>query len=478
MALAMIASIGRLRASLASPALGGAARSLAAAAHGSVPRIGTLQAARELSVRSTRPIGLRLHLDLGVAALGRLRGSLVAPALGGVARLTTTSGGRLPPIPKLRTVIEVLSVHEQHARSMRPKDLSSCWNRLAKLVKSDAQQRKWLRDRLRREPTLLQPLLDATLQQLPRFEPWPLSNTTHGLATLVDKARLVVDEVTWERLAARSVESMGAFNPQDLANTAWAFAKTGQASPALFEAIVAASVPRLRDFKPQALANTAWSFATAGHASPALFEAIAAASVPRLRDFNPQNLANTAWAYAALDAPSAALFGDSRFVDGVVAVERAFSSAQLSQLHQWLLWHEERGEAWPRLPAPLAERCRAAFCAVEGAPSRLQRDVVRALSALGWQPREEVRTDQGYSLDAVVRVDGRDVGVEVDGPSHFVGREPTGATMLKRRQLRAAGWPLLAVPYWEWNELKGDAARQSEYLSKGVREVVAAAPAA
>ena len=437
----MIASIGRLRASLASPALGGAARSLAAAAHGSVPRIGTLQAARELSVRSTRPIGLRLHLDLGVAALGRLRGSLVAPALGGVARLTTTSGGRLPPIPKLRTVIEVLSVHEQHARSMRPKDLSSCWNRLAKLVKSDEQQRKWLRDRLRREPTLLQPLLDATLQQLPRFEPWPLSNTTHGLATLVDKARLVVDEVTWERLAARSVESMGAFNPQDLANTAWAFAKTGQASPALFEAI-------------------------------------AAASVPRLRDFNPQALANTAWAYAALDAPSAALFGDSRFVDGVVAVERAFSSAQLSQLHQWLLWHEERGEAWLRLPAPLAERCRAAFCAVEGAPSRLQRDVVRALSALGWQPREEVRTDQGYSLDAVVRVDGRDVGVEVDGPSHFVGREPTGATMLKRRQLRAAGWPLLAVPFWEWNELKGDAARQSEYLSKGVREVVAAAPAA
>ena len=48
---------------------------------------------------------------------------------------------------------------------------------------------------------------------------------------------------------------------------------------------------------------------------------------------------------------------------------------------------------------------------------------------------------------------GREVAVEVDGPSHFFGRTPTGATALKRRQLRAAGWALLPVPYWEWNAL-------------------------
>ena len=52
---------------------------------------------------------------------------------------------------------------------------------------------------------------------------------------------------------------------------------------------------------------------------------------------------------------------------------------------------------------------------------------------------------------------------EVDGPSHFCGRTPTGATALKRRQLRAAGWALLPVPYWEWNDLSSSSARQ-EYL--------------
>jgi len=56
-----------------------------------------------------------------------------------------------------------------------------------------------------------------------------------------------------------------------------------------------------------------------------------------------------------------------------------------------------------------------------------------------------------------------------------VGRTPTGATVLKRRQLRAAGWPLLPVPFWEWSALKTEAQRH-EYLSRGLAEAVSAAP--
>ena len=47
--------------------------------------------------------------------------------------------------------------------------------------------------------------------------------------------------------------------------------------------------------------------------------------------------------------------------------------------------------------------------------------------------------------------------------SHFCGRTPTGRTALKRRQLRAAGWALLPVPYWEWDVLGSKGAKQ-EYL--------------
>ena len=123
------------------------------------------------------------------------------------------------------------------------------------------------------------------------------------------------------------------------------------------------------------------------------------------------------------------------------------------------------GGARRRLAAAAArarpQRCRDAFCQEEGAPSRLQRDVAASLRALGLAPREEERTSQGYSLDAVVSHGGREVAVEVDGPSHFFGRTPNGATALKRRQLRAAGWALLPVPYWEWDALDSEDAKQA-----------------
>ena len=51
-----------------------------------------------------------------------------------------------------------------------------------------------------------------------------------------------------------------------------------------------------------------------------------------------------------------------------------------------------------------------------------------------------------------VRVRQRRAAPQVDGPSHFLGDSdvPTGATLLKRRQLRAFGWPLLSVAYFDF----------------------------
>ena len=58
----------------------------------------------------------------------------------------------------------------------------------------------------------------------------------------------------------------------------------------------------------------------------------------------------------------------------------------------------------------------------------------------------------GYSVDVVVRglADRPRLVVEVDGPSHFVGQRLNGSTQLKHRLLRAMGWEVLQVPYFEW----------------------------
>jgi hypothetical protein len=381
--------------------------------------------------------------------------------------------GAVPRIGEIESVEEVLRVHRQHSKVMRQMDVSACWNTLGKLVKRRPSERQWLRLKLRERPDVLQPLVDTTLAHLPRLKARPLANATHGLGAVSECVGFAADQRVWERLADRSLLLVDDLSSQAFSNIVYAFSKAGRSSPALFDAVAQEAQGRLHEFKPQALANTAWAYATLGHASPALFDAVAKAAQGRLHEFKSQDLANTAWAYATADVSSAALFGDRRFTESCATAD--LTGDQLCQLHQWQLWLEEHGHSWPPLPMPLAQRCRVAFCAGDGNPSRLQRSVAKVLAELKLSPREEVRTAQGYSLDAVVGIDGCDVAVEVDGPSHFVGRSrtPTGATALKRRQLRAAGWRLLPIPYWEWNALSRDPAGQREYLTSGLKAAAA-----
>ena len=341
---------------------------------------------------------------------------------------------------------------------------------------------------------------------LREFTPQELANTAWAYATAGHAAPALLDAIAEEAAArAARVQAAGArqhgvgvrdgrhaapalldaiaeeaarrglrdFKPQELANTAWAYATAGHAAPALLDAIAEEAAGRgLRDFKPQELANTAWAYATAGHAAPALLDAIAEEAARRgLRDFKPQGLANTAWAYAAADRPAPALFGGDAFVQRCAA-ERGFEPEDLCQLHQWQLWQEERGAAWPPLPPALAQRCRDAFCQEEGAPSRLQRDVAASLARWGWRRERRCARRRATAWTRWSRTAGARWRWRWTARRTFWGRTPTGATALKRRQLRAAGWALLPVPYWEWNALGSEAAKQ-EYLQGGLRAALA-----
>ena len=80
-------------------------------------------------------------------------------------------------------------------------------------------------------------------------------------------------------------------------------------------------------------------------------------------------------------------------------------------------------------------------------------------------PEEEVLTASGYRLDALVEVNGMKVGIEVDGPSHFIIQEPTGSTFLKRRQVnKLDDIRIVSVPYWEWDKLEKDRVKKQQYL--------------
>jgi hypothetical protein len=108
----------------------------------------------------------------------------------------------------------------------------------------------------------------------------------------------------------------------------------------------------------------------------------------------------------------------------------------------------------------LKEACREAFECTKSAPSATQQQVSEILRQVGQSVEDEARCPKsGYSIDMLVHVheapwEGRGAAgrgawaVEFDGPSHFLAsRAPTGATLLKRRQLQLLGHALVTVPY-------------------------------
>jgi len=138
----------------------------------------------------------------------------------------------------------------------------------------------------------------------------------------------------------------------------------------------------------------------------------------------------------------------------------------LAQLHQWQLWQIEN-KSTISLPSSLKKKCYEAFISQEVTPSKLQDDVVSILSSMDLNLQEEVLLKSGYRIDAVVEVSGKQIAVEVDGPSHFIGRsrERTGSTILKHKQVATLdGMLVVSVPYWEWDKLKKDCKKKEQYL--------------
>jgi RAP domain len=265
-------------------------------------------------------------------------------------------------------------------------------------------------------------------------------------------------------IARTAHERIDEFGPQALSNTAWSFATLKYEAPSLFDAIEMAAKERVDDFKPQELSNTAWAFATLNQKAPLLFDAIETAAKGRIDDFTPRDLSSVAWSFAVLNHDSAKSLSltdpDSPFAQTLLSiVSLTFSVPSLVQLHQYHLWcREKNGEKPSWFSNELKSRCMDTFVSTDEISSQLQNDVLTCLAKLQEvsQVQEEVLTNIGYRLDAVIVYRGSRIGVEVDGPSHFVGRTqcPNGSTVLKHRQLRnLEGWTLVSIPYWEWDEV-------------------------
>jgi len=79
-----------------------------------------------------------------------------------------------------------------------------------------------------------------------------------------------------DALAARSLEIITQFEPQELSNTAWSFARISFTHEPLLDAVSACSLQRASELSVQDVTTVAWSFAQLSKQDDPLFAAVAA----------------------------------------------------------------------------------------------------------------------------------------------------------------------------------------------------------
>ena len=300
----------------------------------------------------------------------------------------------------------------------------------------------------------------VAMRDLGAFLPQHFSNIVWSYATAGESHPQLYNKLTNHIVAMK--DSSG-FKPQELSNIIWAFATAGESHPLLFQKLADVAIARSNNFNSQGIANFLWAHAAVGIIDQHLFTIFAPAVKSILGQFNSQNVANIAWAYAVANVNDPSLF-NADFDDVCQARANDFGMEGYFQLHQWQLWQDEL-KSGINLPPALRKNCRQAFDLRLPQPSRLQDDVVSVLSSIGLRPEDEVLTASGYRLDALVEVNDMKVGIEVDGPSHFINRDATGSTLLKCRQVSTLDdICIVSVPYWDWNKLGKDRVKKQQYL--------------
>jgi len=314
-------------------------------------------------------------------------------------------------------------------------------------------------------PILFKKMADHIVQlpNINEFWPQALKDLVWAYATAEESHPQLFRKIA-DRII--SLDSLDEFWPQTLSNTVWAFATASESHPNLFKKLAEEAIKRQHDFKPQELANFLWAHATNGQVDEHLFSSLVPSVLANLDKYNAQSLINVAWAYSVANVNASSVFNND-FINACLIrkKENDFIEEDFRQLHQWQLWQEEI-KSDISLPPPLKKKCYEAFISRIPEPSKFQDDVISILSSMDLQPQEEVLMKSGYRIDAVVDVNGKQIAVEVDGPSHFIGRsrELTGSTILKHRQVVGLdGMPVVAIPYWEWDKLK-DRKKKEQYL--------------
>eukprot|EP00808_Paulinella_micropora_P028805 g23988.t1 len=191
--------------------------------------------------------------------------------------------------------------------------------------------------------------------------------------------------------------------------------------------------------------------------------------------FGEQDIASTLHALTVFNRHDPDLL--SRLLEGLAQLPQPLHASHLMQLHyvQLSLEFEQPPGRAVFFPQEIAQACRARL---EQAHQQVLRsrfhtevsDVLRQQLHL-----EHVNEDSSLPLPVDIRLTNFKVLIEVDGPSHFVpGSVESKCAMhtltvsCKTRLLRAMGWQVVCIPFYEWRTLS--LSEQGTYIADKLRQ--------
>lgn len=370
-----------------------------------------------------------------------------------------------------------------------------------------------------------------------------------GRLAVYETSCLDIGEKTIKTLFVRAAEGgvelgLDRFTNQDLSNTVWAYSTLGLLHSGFFkeaEKQVLKRLKNLRPFKGQEIANILWSFATL-NAQPdhSLIDALSSyiavvcsGTRNKIADeysiakvFKRQELANVAWSCAVIgrypkDLMKILYTGIVGTANDPNRMKQIFNDDGLQQSSIMTLYYVqlaadiEASKLKLALPAGFPngwgesegvrgngdDLIQMSSSMLTLTISKLQRDVSNTFTDIGFEnilehviDTNEIKDEYGVQLPQtpqeflsidIANIEQK-VGVEVDGPGHFVrliddahksSRETTldgqfadkgenrvnGPTLLKHRLLTHLGWNIIHLPYWEFQTLGGDRDKEKRY---------------
>lgn len=267
--------------------------------------------------------------------------------------------------------------------------------------------------------------------------------------------------------AIQRIEPLELFTSQALTNTLWAFATLRWYPARLLPSITKAIGRIVSDMTAQELSNVLWAYARFAYHPGRVMATFLSVIENRLNEFEGQGCTNSLWALGVLKATHSGAFVG--LLNRYISLEKSnasFGELQYNQVLQAVLLaqFEERGGRvkWrPEidLPEEVVDRALAAWASQQMSTqlSGFHIDVSEGLMRLGiTHSIEQLVARDLLSIDIAVVQDGQNIAIEVDGPFHFPvnARTPLGHTMIRRRLLRAAGWTVVSIPWYEWFQIQ------------------------